>query len=189
MISNCKQSSPIVPFLSVCLSISSSVSVSHLSIFMSVCLPVFLSIGLSVCRFYFKELLYFNDALNTFYLRLYGDGHMVKVHSDSERGNPLPPHGLLFSIDSKGSFIRYLLICIYAYTHIHTYIHTYVHIYLHTYTHTHIHIYINTYIHTYTHRYTHTYIHTHIRTYIHTYTHTYIHTLIPCASAFTSMYV
>ena len=25
--------------------------------------------------------------------------------SDSERGNPLPPHGLLFSINSKGSFI------------------------------------------------------------------------------------
>ena len=47
----------------------------------------------------------FNDALNTFYLRLYGVGHMVKDHSDSERGNPLPPHGLLFSINSKGSFI------------------------------------------------------------------------------------
>ena len=31
-----------------------------------------------------------------FYLRLYGVGHMVKDHSDSERGNPLPPHGLLF---------------------------------------------------------------------------------------------
>ena len=31
----------------------------------------------------------FNDALNTFYLRLYG--HMLKDHSDSERGNPLPP--------------------------------------------------------------------------------------------------
>ena len=30
---------------------------------------------------------------------------MVKDHSDSERGNPLPPHGLLFSISSKGSFI------------------------------------------------------------------------------------
>ena len=30
---------------------------------------------------------------------------MVKDHSeDSERGNPLPPHGLLFSINSKGSF-------------------------------------------------------------------------------------
>ena len=47
----------------------------------------------------------FNDALNTFYLRLYGVGHMVKHHSDSERGNPLPPRGLLFPINSKGSFI------------------------------------------------------------------------------------
>ena len=47
----------------------------------------------------------FNDALNTFYLRLYGVGHMVKDHSDSEMGNPLPPHGLLFPINSKGSFI------------------------------------------------------------------------------------
>ena len=47
----------------------------------------------------------FNDALNTFYLRLYGIRHMVKDHSDSERGNLLPPHGLLFPISSKGSFI------------------------------------------------------------------------------------
>ena len=47
----------------------------------------------------------FNDALNTFYLRLYGVTHMVKDHSDRERGNPLPPHGLLFPISSKGSFI------------------------------------------------------------------------------------
>ena len=53
-----------------------------------------------------KEMFYFNDALNTFYLRLYGvGGHMVKDHSDSERGNLLPPHGLLFSINRKGSFI------------------------------------------------------------------------------------
>ena len=29
---------------------------------------------------------------------------MVKDHSDSERGNPLPPHGLLFPISSKGFF-------------------------------------------------------------------------------------
>ena len=28
----------------------------------------------------------FNDVLNTFYLRLYGVGPMVKDHSDSERG-------------------------------------------------------------------------------------------------------
>ena len=47
----------------------------------------------------------FNDALNTFYLRLYGVRHMVKDHSDSEKGNPLVPHRLLFPISSKGSFI------------------------------------------------------------------------------------
>ena len=47
----------------------------------------------------------FNDALNTFYLRLYGVGHMVKDHSDSERRNPLPLHGLLFTISSKSYFI------------------------------------------------------------------------------------
>ena len=49
--------------------------------------------------------LLFNDALNTFYLRFYGVRHMVKDHSDSEKGNPLPPHRLLLSINSKGSFI------------------------------------------------------------------------------------
>ena len=47
----------------------------------------------------------FNDTLNTFYLRLYGVRHMVKDHSDSEKGNPLPPHRLLFPISSKGYFI------------------------------------------------------------------------------------
>ena len=48
----------------------------------------------------------FDDALNTFYLQLYDVRHMVKNHSDSERGNPLLPlHGLLFEISSKGSFI------------------------------------------------------------------------------------
>ena len=47
----------------------------------------------------------FNNALNTFYLRLYGIIYMVKDNSDSERGDPLRPHGLLFPISSKGSFI------------------------------------------------------------------------------------
>ena len=47
----------------------------------------------------------FNDALNTFYLRLYGIGHMVNDHSDSDRGNLLPPHELLFTDSCKGSFI------------------------------------------------------------------------------------
>ena len=46
-----------------------------------------------------------NDALNTFYLLLYGFRPMVKDHSDSEKGNLLPPHRLLLSINSKGSFI------------------------------------------------------------------------------------
>ena len=39
----------------------------------------------------------FNDALNTFHLRLYGVIHEVNDHSDSVIGNPLPPHWLLFS--------------------------------------------------------------------------------------------
>ena len=47
----------------------------------------------------------FNDTHNTFYLRLYGIGHMVKDHSGSERESLQPPHGLLFPISSKGSFI------------------------------------------------------------------------------------
>ena len=38
----------------------------------------------------------FNDSLNTFYLWLYGVRHMVNDHSNSDRGNPLPPHGLLW---------------------------------------------------------------------------------------------
>ena len=51
----------------------------------------------------------FNDAFDTFYLRLCGIRHMVKDHSDSEIQNPLPPHGLLFSIRSQGSFICTIL--------------------------------------------------------------------------------
>ena len=47
----------------------------------------------------------FNDALNTFCLRLYGVRHMVKDHYDGEKGNPLPPHRLLFPINSKGCTI------------------------------------------------------------------------------------
>ena len=64
----------------------------------------------------------FNNALDTFDLRL-NEGrkevfyltthsthfiyirHMVENNSDSERGNPLPPHGLLFPINSNGYII------------------------------------------------------------------------------------
>ena len=52
----------------------------------------------------------FNDTLNTFYLQLYGIRHMVKDHSESKKGNPLPPHRLLFPINSKGSFICTILL-------------------------------------------------------------------------------
>ena len=34
---------------------------------------------------------------------------MVNDHSDSERGNPLLPHGLLFPISSKGSFMYIIM--------------------------------------------------------------------------------
>ena len=48
----------------------------------------------------------FNDALNTFYLWLYGIRHnIVKNHLDSETVRLLPLHGLPFPISSKGSFI------------------------------------------------------------------------------------
>ena len=39
------------------------------------------------------------------HLRLYGVGHMVKNHSDSQRGNLLLPHGLFFLVNNKDSFI------------------------------------------------------------------------------------
>ena len=51
----------------------------------------------------------YNDTLHTFYLRLYCVTHMVKDHSDSKRGNLLPPHRLLFPISIKGSFICIIL--------------------------------------------------------------------------------
>ena len=52
-----------------------------------------------------KEMFYLTIHSTHFILRLYGVGHMVKDHSDSERGNLQLPHGLLFPIYSKGSFL------------------------------------------------------------------------------------
>ena len=43
-----------------------------------------------------------------FILQLYGVGHMVKDHSDNERGNPLPPHGLLFLINRNLFFVCFV---------------------------------------------------------------------------------
>ena len=52
----------------------------------------------------------FNDALNTFNLRLYGVRHTVKDHTDSERGNHLPPHRFSFRLAAR--------ILLYASSHI-----------------------------------------------------------------------
>ena len=51
-----------------------------------------------------REMFYLMTHLTHF---IYGSmaSDMVKDHSDSEKGNPLPPHRLLLSINSKGSFI------------------------------------------------------------------------------------
>ena len=54
-----------------------------------------------------KQMFLFNDALNTFYLRLYGDRHMVKDHSDSEKGNPLPPHTVGYSLRLTARVLLY----------------------------------------------------------------------------------
>ena len=50
-----------------------------------------------------KEMFYLTTHSAHFIYGYNGVRHMVKDHSDSERGNPLPPHGLLFPISSKGS--------------------------------------------------------------------------------------
>ena len=76
---------------------------AHISVCVYVCGRGCMHMCISICVYVWKEgNILFN---NTFYLRLYGIRHMVNAHSDSERGNPLPQHGLLFPISSKGSFI------------------------------------------------------------------------------------
>ena len=52
-----------------------------------------------------KEMFYLTTHSTHFILWLYGVRHMVKYHSDSEKGHPLTPHGLFFPISNKGSFI------------------------------------------------------------------------------------
>ena len=51
-----------------------------------------------------REMFYLTTH-STHFIYGYMASDMVKDHSDSEKGNPLPPHRLLLSISSKGSFI------------------------------------------------------------------------------------
>ena len=53
-----------------------------------------------------KEMLYLTTHSTHFvYGYMASDNIMVNDDSDSDRGNPLPPHGLLFPISSKSYFI------------------------------------------------------------------------------------
>ena len=51
-----------------------------------------------------KEMFYLTTH-STHFIYGYMASNMVEDHSDGERGIPLPPHRLLFPINSKGSFI------------------------------------------------------------------------------------
>ena len=51
-----------------------------------------------------REMFYLTTH-STHFIYGYMASDMVKDHSDSEKENPLPPHGLLLSINSKGLFI------------------------------------------------------------------------------------
>ena len=52
---------------------------------MYVCVEVEVKVGVGVYERGEEGNVLFNDALNTFYLRLYGVRHMVKDHFDSEK--------------------------------------------------------------------------------------------------------
>ena len=51
-----------------------------------------------------KEMFYLTTH-STHFSYGYMASDVIKDHSDSEKGNPLPPHRLLFPISSNGSFI------------------------------------------------------------------------------------
>ena len=52
-----------------------------------------------------REMFYLTTHSTHFIYGYMASDIWVKDHSDSEKGNPLPPHRLLLSINSKGSFI------------------------------------------------------------------------------------
>ena len=52
-----------------------------------------------------REMFYLTTHSTHFIYGYMASGYTVKDHSDSEKGNPLPPHRLLLSINSMGSFI------------------------------------------------------------------------------------
>ena len=65
--------------------------------------PIYIYVYVCVCVRE-REMFYLTTH-STHFIYGYMASDMVKHHSDSEKGNPLPPHRLLLSINSKGSFI------------------------------------------------------------------------------------
>ena len=68
---------------------------------MSACISVCICM---LCMYVCMGMIYLTTH-STHFIHAYMASDMVMDHSDSKRGNPLPPHRLLFSISSKGSFI------------------------------------------------------------------------------------
>ena len=52
-----------------------------------------------------KEMFYLTTHSTHFIYGYMASNIWLDYHSDSDKGNPLPPHRLLFPINSKGSFI------------------------------------------------------------------------------------
>ena len=71
----------------------------------SVCVCVCVCVYVCVRLLQEGRKMFYVTTHSTHFIYGYMASDMVKDHLDSERGNPLPPHGLLFSINSKGSFI------------------------------------------------------------------------------------
>ena len=66
--------------------------------------PIYIYICVCVCVRE-RDKFFYLTTHSTHFIYGYMASDMVKHHSDSEKGNPLPPHRLLLSINSNGSFI------------------------------------------------------------------------------------
>ena len=61
-----------------------------------------------------KEMFYLTTHSAHFILRLYGIGHRVNDHIDSERRNPLPPHGLLITTVYTAIYLYIVITTVYS---------------------------------------------------------------------------
>ena len=92
-------------YISLCSAVEDTTCLSYILYCYEVGAPSFLSYWHFLTIRKGKEMFYLMTHSIHFILRLYGIIYMVNDHSDSERGNLLPPHELFFPISSKSSFI------------------------------------------------------------------------------------